>query len=75
MSITAAFVLVNSAVRLLGYVTTGSTFPLALGWWLLIAAAGGWLGAEIGSRRMAPLILHRLFALVLIVGGLRMLPG
>ncbi len=75
MSITAAFVLVNSAAGLMGYVTTAAAFPPALGWWLLVAAAGGWLGAEVGSRRLDPGMLHRLLALVLIVGGLRMLLG
>lgn len=73
MSITAAFVLVNSAAGLMGYVTTAAAFPPALGWWLLVAAAGGWLGAEVGSRRLDPLMLNRLLALVLVVGGLRML--
>lgn len=73
MSITAAFVLVNSAAGLVGYVTTAAVFPSELGWWLLVAAAGGWFGAEFGSRRLDPLLLNRLLALVLIVGGLRML--
>lgn len=73
MSITAAFVLVNSAAGLAGYVTTAAAFPPTLGWWLLVAAVGGWLGAEFGSRRMDPLLLNRLLALVLVVGGLRML--
>lgn len=75
MSITAAFVLVNSAAGLLGYLTAGGPFPSALRWWLVAAGAGGWLGAEIGSRRLDPGVLNRLLALVLIVGGVRMLLG
>lgn len=75
MSITAAFVLVNSAAGLLGYLTAAAAFPPALRWWLVAAAAGGWLGAEVGSRRLDPSLLKRLLALVLIVGGLHMLLG
>lgn len=75
MSITAAFVLVNSAAGLLGYLTAAGAFPSALPWWLIVAGVGGWLGAEIGSRRLDPRMLNRLLALVLIVGGVRMLLG
>ena len=73
MSITAAFVLVNSAAGLLGYLTTGSAFPAALGLWIVVATAGGWLGAEVGSQRLDPKVLNRLLALVLVVGGVRLL--
>jgi uncharacterized membrane protein YfcA len=32
-------------------------------------AAGGWLGAEIGSRRIAPTWIRKLLALVLAIAG------
>ena len=73
MSITAAFVLVNSAAGLLGYLTAGAAFPPTVGWWMVVVAAGGWLGAEVGSQRLDPRVLNRLLALVLLLGGLRML--
>lgn len=73
LGVTAAFVLVNSIAGLAGYVSGAPALPRALPLWLLVAAAGGWLGAEFGSRRLDPLLLRRLLALILVVGGLRLL--
>ena len=75
MGITAAFVLVNSAAGLLGLLATAPVLPPGIALWLPAVAAGGWLGAEYGSRRLDPLVLRRLLALVLVLGGVRMFLG
>lgn len=41
----------------------------ALPQWALAVAAGGWLGAEIGSRRIAPVWIRKALALVLAIAG------
>lgn len=73
MGITAAFVLVNSASGLLGHLSIVAELPAHLPVWMLAAAAGGWLGAEYGSRRLNPQVLRRLLSLVLVLGSMRML--
>ena len=75
MGITAAFVLVNSAAGLLGLLATAPVLPPGIALWLPAVAAGGWLGAEYGSRRLDPLVLRRLLALLLVLGGVRMFLG
>jgi uncharacterized membrane protein YfcA len=35
--------------------------------------AGGLIGAELGSRRLAPMTMRRLLAAVLVVAGVKML--
>lgn len=75
LGITAAFVLVNSIAGLLGYLSQGSYLPDGIIAGLLVVAFGGWLGAEFGSKRLNPLLLRRLLALVLVIGGGRMLIG
>ncbi len=72
MGITAAFVLVNSLAGLAGRLSSVPELPPSMLPWLLVVGVGGWLGAEYGSRRLDPLILRRLLALVLLAGGIRM---
>ena len=72
MGITAAFVLVNSLAGLAGRLSSVPELPPSLLLWLLAVGLGGWLGAEFGSKRLDPLILRRLLALVLLLGGIRM---
>ncbi|HFQ92560.1 MAG TPA: sulfite exporter TauE/SafE family protein [Anaerolineae bacterium] len=73
MGITAAFVLVNSIAGLAGHISTIQSLPPAIPLWLLAAGIGGWIGAEYGSRRLDPRLLRKLLALVLAVGGLRLI--
>ena len=40
--------------------------------WALAVAAGGWIGAEIGSRRIAPCWIRRMLALVLAIAGTKL---
>lgn len=75
LGVTAAFVLVNSAAGLLGYLSGVPALPPGIWLWLAAAGAGGWIGAEFGSRRLNPLVLRRLLAVLLVLAGLRMLVG
>lgn len=73
MSISAAFILVNSAAGLAGLISSASALPAQLPIWLAAVAAGGWIGAEYGSRRVDPSRLRRILVFVLALGGLRMI--
>ncbi len=73
MGITAAFVLVNSLAGLAGRLAAVPEFPPSILLWLLVVGLGGWLGAEYGSKRLDPLILRRLLALVLLAGAARLI--
>jgi len=71
--ISAAFILANSISGLLGNVTSVQALPLALPVWLLVAAAGGLIGAELGARRLGAPALRRALAAVLVIAGLKSL--
>jgi uncharacterized membrane protein YfcA len=72
MGITAAFVLVNSLAGLAGRLSSVPELPPSILPWLLVVGIGGWLGAEYGSKRLNPLVLRRLLAVVLLAGAIRM---
>ena len=74
--VSAAFILVNSAAGLLGQMSQGhgiESLPQEIFWWVPVALVGGLIGAELGSRRLTPLVMRRLLAAVLVVAGLKML--
>ncbi len=71
--VAALFILVNSAGALLGVVSTVSTLPSGILVWAPAAVVGGWIGAEYGSRRLAPPILRQLLSLVLVVAGMKLM--
>jgi uncharacterized membrane protein YfcA len=73
MGITAAYVLANSISALAGRLTAVPELPSTIWIWLAAAGIGGWLGARLGSRRLDPRLLRRLLALILLIGGLRLL--
>jgi uncharacterized membrane protein YfcA len=73
LGISAAFVLTNSVSGLLGHLSQGALLPGSMPLWLGVVGIGGWLGAELGSRRLNPRHLRRLLAWVLVVGGIRIL--
>ncbi len=72
MGITTAFVLVNSISGLLGHISTMESLPATIPLWLLAVGIGGWIGAEYGSKKINSSHLRLLLALMLTVGGLRM---
>jgi len=71
--VSAAFILVNSVAGLLGHWHSVKSLPSDIVWWVVAAFAGGLLGAELGSRRLSPLLMRRLLATVLLVAGVKML--
>ena len=71
--VSVAFILVNSASGLLGHVASVKNLPREIAWWAPAALLGGLIGSELGSRRLAPMTMRRLLAVVLVVAGLKML--
>ena len=68
----AIFVLVNSISGLLGHWSVSMHLPSQLPFWSVVALVGGWIGAEIGSRRLSANFLRRMLGLILLVSGSRM---
>lgn len=74
--VAALFILVNSLAGLAGHVTAkGLALPPAFPLWAGAVVIGGWIGAELGSRRLAPPLLQKLLAVVLAVAGGKMVLG
>lgn len=74
--VSAAFIWVNSAAGLFGQMLRGEgikSLPHELVWWAPAAVIGGLIGSELGSRRLTPLVMRRLLAVVLVVAGVKML--
>jgi uncharacterized membrane protein YfcA len=72
-AVAAPFILVNSLAGLSAIAVT-RTAALPAYVWILAAAviAGGWLGAEYGSRRFANPLVRRVLAVVLALAGAKM---
>lgn len=73
--IAAAFILVNSISGLAGQLTHAITLPAWIPLWAAAAIAGGYFGAEFGSRRFNVPALRRMLSLVLTIAGAKMLFG
>ncbi len=71
--VTAAFILVNSIAGLLGNIASVSRVPIDAVWWLLAAVGGGWIGAELGARRLKIPYIKSLLGVVLVIAGLKMI--
>ncbi len=69
----AAFIGVNSAAALAGFVTAGHTLPDGIGLLVLAALAGAIPGTELGIRGLSPTRLRGILGGVLVVAGLRLL--
>lgn len=70
--VAAAFILLNSLAGLAGHLSHAALPAQDLTAWALAVAAGGWIGAEIGSRRIAPHWIRRLLAVVLAIAGTKL---
>jgi uncharacterized protein len=72
-AVAAAFILVNSIAGV-SAIFAARGVPLPGYVWILGPAvlAGGWLGAEYGSRRLANPVIRRMLALVLALAGTKM---
>ncbi len=71
--VTAGFVLVNSISGILGFSTTLTQFHPTLPIWLVVVVIGGLIGAEYGSKRLGNTTIQWLLAIVLIIGGIKMI--
>lgn len=72
-AVAAPFILVNSLAALAAGFVRNPALPPDYAWWLMAAVlAGGWAGAEYGSRRFANPLIRQLLALVLGVAGGKM---
>jgi hypothetical protein len=71
--VSAAFIVVNSLAGLAGNVSAIRGLPSTLPVWIVVVAAGGVIGSELGSRRVATHTFRRLLALVLLVAGLKLI--
>lgn len=72
-AVSALFILLNSIAGLAGNFSSTKQFPtFALA---LVAAAGvgGALGSYLGSRRLDPVIIKRLLAVVLLIAGIKLI--
>lgn len=69
---TAVYNLMNSAAALVGAYATWSQIPTSLPVWLIAVAAGGTLGAVIGSRYLSDRWLRGILALLLLGSGLKL---
>jgi uncharacterized membrane protein YfcA len=72
-SIAAVFVLVNSLAGLAGNIAAVQQLPPEIGSWALTAAAGAFLGTELGSRRLSPHGVQLLLAAILAAAGFKLL--
>jgi uncharacterized protein len=71
--VAAAFILANSISGLLGFLSKTPILPAGLGYWALAAIAGGLIGAEYGSKKLANPSIRKLLALVLLFAGSKMI--
>jgi len=73
-ALAAAFILVNSIAGLAGYASSPhAAWPEARWIFVLVALAGGLVGSELATRRLAPALLKRLLGVVLIVAAWKMI--
>lgn len=70
---TAVYNLMNSAAALLGAHAYWHQLPASLPGWLVAVAAGGTLGAFVGSRYLSDRWLRAILSLLLLVSGLKLL--
>ena len=69
----AIFILANSISGLAGNFASVGNVPDAIPLWLAAVAVGGFIGSELGSRRLPAPWLRRALALVLLVAGLKLI--
>ena len=72
-AVSALFILLNSASGLLGNISATKTFPAFAVSLLVSAGVGGAIGSHLGSRRLAPMAIKRLLAVVLIIAGTKLI--
>ncbi len=71
--VAAGFILANSIAGLIGVMQKSPKFPEGLIYWAVAAVAGGLIGAEYGSKRLANPAIKKLLALVLVIAGSKLI--
>lgn len=71
--VAAAFILVNSIAGLSGHLSGLASLPNFLPVLAVAAIVGGWIGSELGSRRLPLRSIRLLLVAVLVVAALKML--
>jgi uncharacterized membrane protein YfcA len=71
--VSVLFILVNSLAGLAGLATKEIAWPPLLPLWIVVVLVGGWIGSELGARRLATPKLRRLLAVVLVIAALKLL--
>lgn len=74
-AMSAVFILINSAMALLGHVTVAERLPAHLIWFALAAVGGGYLGAHLGSKHFSAVMIRRLLGVTLLIAGLKLVLG
>ena len=72
-AVSALFILLNSTAGLAGNIASTRQWPAEMMPLLAAAAAGGFVGAYLGSRRFAPTLIKRFLAAVLLIAGLKLI--
>jgi uncharacterized membrane protein YfcA len=70
--VSAAFILVNSLAGLAGNLASVGSLPVEVVWWAPAAVVGGFIGSELGARRVATETFRQLLAVVLLVAALKL---
>jgi uncharacterized membrane protein YfcA len=71
--VSAPFILVNSVSGLVGlFLVSDAQVPSQIAYWAPAAVAGGYIGSELGSRRLDTTWLRRLLSIVLLIAGLKL---
>jgi uncharacterized membrane protein YfcA len=70
---TAVYNLMNSAAALIGAYAYWDQLPASLPLWLVAVAAGGSIGAFVGSRYLSDRWLRGILAVLLLASGLKLL--
>jgi uncharacterized membrane protein YfcA len=70
-ALSSAFILANSLAALVGVLSHSRVFPVLLPVWMGVVALGGWIGADVGAKRLSPGTLQRLLAGILALASLR----
>ncbi len=72
-AVSAVFILVNSMAGLLGHVSAVAAVPRAIFVWAPLALVGGWIGSELGTRKLPIPQIRQWLAVVLILAGLKLI--
>lgn len=71
-AVAAVFILANSIAGLSGHLSSLAAVPVEAAIWAPAGAAGGWLGAHVGSRKLPGVSIKRFLAAVLMIAAAKM---